>query len=185
MKLSINKYIFVMFFALIITACGFHARGVGNVGSFSNFRGMKICIKSNNFSNYARELQRNLVAYKAIIVEDDEDADYIINLQSVVKDNKLISVVGGASNNNYQLILRMSYNVVKPNVEDPIIPNKTLETRQFWQSNSGIVLSQASEANRQYVYLQTQLINNMLQQIAILLPKVDNQNTDDSEQDTE
>ena len=184
MRLSIDKYFLMIIFALIITACGFHPRGVGDVGNFSKFRGMKIYIASNNFSGYARELRRSLLAYKSIIVEDNEDADYIINLQNVLKTNKLISVVGGASNNNYQLILNVSYNVVKPNTEEPVIPNKTLETRQFWQSNSGIVLSQASEASRQYVYLQTQLINNMLQQIAILLPKVDNQNTDDSEKET-
>lgn len=184
MRLSINKYIVIIFFALMITACGFHARGVGDVGSFSNFRGMKIYIKSNNFSSYARELRRNLLAYKADVVKDDEDADYIINLQSLVKSSQLISVVGGASNNNYRLILRLSYNVVKPNVKEPVIPNKSLQTAQFWQTNSGIVLSQASEANRQYVYLQTQLINNMLQQIAILLPKTDN-NASKSEQESE
>jgi LPS-assembly lipoprotein len=70
-------------------------------------------------------------------------------------------------------------------VEEPIIPNKTLKTTQFWQSNAGIVLSQASEANRQYVYLQTQLINNMLQQIAILLPKTDPKYASNSDQDIE
>lgn len=185
MRLSINKYIIIIFFALIITACGFHARGVGDVGNFSNFRGMKIYIKSNNFDGYARELRRNLLAYDADVVEDEEDANYIINLQSLSKENRLISVVGGASNNNYTLILRISYNVVKPNVKEPVIPNKSLQTTQFWQSNSGIVLSQASEANRQYVYLQTQLINNMLQQIAILLPKTSNENSSNSNQNTE
>ena len=115
-----------------------------------------------------------LISYKADVVTDDKDADYIINLQNVAKTSQMTSVVGGASNNTYQLKLTVAYNIVRPDVEEPVIPNKTLSTQQFWKSNAGVVLSQSNEANRQYDYLQTQLINNMLNQVAALLPEKDN-----------
>ena len=168
----LKKYC-IVFFALLLVACGFHPRGVmidGNAGKFSSIIGLKFFIKDNNFSNYANELRKSLISYKAQVVTDDKDADYIINLQNVAKTSQLTSVVGGTTNNTYQLILTVAYNIVRPDVEKPIIPNKTLEAKQFWQSNSAVVLSQSNEANRQYDYLQTQLINNMLVQIAILLP---------------
>ncbi|WP_206669166.1 hypothetical protein, partial [Brucella sp. 09RB8918] len=56
----------------------------------------------------------------------------------------------------------------------PIVPNKTLSTQQFWQSNSGTVLAQDNEASRIYNYLQDQLATNMVNQIALFLPEQDN-----------
>ena len=171
----LKKYIIALF-ALLLMACGFHPRGVmldGDAGNFGSIIGSKFYIEGNNFSSYANELRRSLIAYKAQVVTDDKDADYIINLQNVAKSSQMTSVVGGASNNTYQLTLKASYNIVRPDVEEPVIPNKTISTQQFWQSNAGVVLSQSNEANRQYDYLQTQLINNMLGQIAALLPSKD------------
>lgn len=173
----VMKKYFVLVFTLMLVACGFHPRGVmidGDAGNFGSIMGAKFFIKDNNFSSYANELRRNLISYKADVVNDDKDADYIINLQNVAKSSQMTSVVGGASNNTYQLKLTVAYNIVRPDVEEPVIPNKTLSTQQFWQSNAGVVLSQSNEANRQYDYLQTQLINNMLNQVAALLPAKDN-----------
>ena len=172
----LKKY-FIILFAFMLVACGFHPRGVmldGDVGNFGSIMGSKFYIEDNNFSSYANELRRSLISYKAQVVTDDKDADYIINLQNVAKTSQLTSVVGGASNNTYQLILTVAYNIVRPDVKEPVIPNKTLKAQQFWQSNAGVVLSQSNEANRQYDYLQTQLMNNMLNQIAALLPSKNN-----------
>jgi LPS-assembly lipoprotein len=178
----VMKKYFVLIFVLLSTACGFHPRGVmidGDAGNFGSIIGAKFFIEDNNFSSYANELRRSLISYKADVVNDDKDADYIINLQNVAKTSQMTSVVGGASNNTYQLKLTVAYNIVRPDVEEPIIPNKTLSNQQFWQSNAGVVLSQSNEANRQYDYLQGQLINNMLNQVAALLPAKDN-STDSS-----
>ena len=161
----VMKKYFVLVFTLLLAACGFHPRGVmidGDAGNFGSIMGTKFFIEDNNFSSYANELRRSLISYKADVVTDDKDADYIINLQNVAKTSLMTSVFCGASKNSYQFILTFSYNIVRPDVEEPVIPNKTLSTQQFWQSNAGVVLSQSNEANRQYDYLQTQLINNML-----------------------
>ena len=178
----VMKKYFVLVFVLLSAACGFHPRGViidGDAGNFGSIIGAKFFIEDNNFSSYANELRRSLISYKADVVNDDKDADYIINLQNVAKTSQMTSVVGGASNNTYQLKLTVAYNIVRPDVEEPIIPNKTLSNQQFWQSNAGVVLSQSNEANRQYDYLQGQLINNMLNQVAALLPAKDS-STDSS-----
>ena len=171
----LKKY-FIVLFALMLVACGFHPRGViidGSTGGFSNFSGTTFFIATNNFDSYANDLRKRLIAYKAKVVKDDEDADYIINLQDLAKNSQLTGIVGGATNNTYLLKLTLAYNIVKPDVEEPIIPNKKLSAQQFWQSNAAIVLSQSNEANRQYRYIQSQLINNMINQMAALLPDKD------------
>lgn len=88
----------------------------------------------------------------------------------MLKESQLTSIVGGASNNTFQLIYTATYNVVKPDDKTPVIPNKSINAQQFWQSNSGTQLAQNNEANRIYSYLEGQLVNNMITQIAALLP---------------
>lgn len=167
-----RKYISIAL-VFLLTACGFHPRGVitaDNAGSFGNIIGTKFYVEANNFNPFANDIRSSLSGYKAKIVNDEKDADYIINIQDVQKRSQLTSVVGGASNNTYQLIYAVKYNVVKPNEKTPVIPNKVLNTQQFWQSNTGTQLAQNNEADRIYKYLQSQLVNNMVSQMAALLP---------------
>ncbi len=171
----LKKY-FIALFSFMLVACGFHPRGVmldGNSGVFGSIVGSKFFIEDNKFSSYANDLRKSLISYKAIIVTDDKDADYIINLQNVAKTSKMTSVVGGSSNNTYQLKLTVAYNIVRSGVKEPVIPNKSLSTKKFWQSNASLSLSQSDAANIQYTYLQGQLVNKMLHQIAVLLPEKD------------
>lgn len=175
-----RKYIAIVL-AFLLTACGFHPRGVitaDNAGNFSSIIGTKFYVQANNFNSFANDVRSSLNGYKAKIVTDEKDADYIINIQNVQKRSQMTSVVGGASNNTYQLIYAVKYNVVKPNEKTPIIPDKVLNTQQFWQSNTGTQLAQNSEADRIYTYLQGQLVNNMVSQMAALLP--DNASSDQS-----
>lgn len=175
-----KKYIAILL-AFVLTSCGFHPRGVitsENAGNFRSIIGAKFYIEGNNFDTFASGVRRSLTGYKAKVVSDEKDADYIINIQNADKKSQMTSVVGGASNNTYQLIYTATYNVVKPDDETPIIPNKSLNAQQFWQSNAGAQLAQNDEAKRIYTYLQQQLVNNMVSQMAALLPKEDHSSSD-------
>ena len=171
-----KKYAILFFIlALILASCGFHPRGVvsdtsTDAGNFSSLVGTKFYIENNNYNSISNDIKRNLKAYKAVIVSDEKTADYIINIQDVKEDSKLTSVVGGASNNTYQLYYRVTYNVVKPNNKTPVIPDNTIDAQQFWQSNSGTQLAQNYESERIFKYLQTSIVPRIVTQIAALLP---------------
>ncbi|QIW10177.1 LPS assembly lipoprotein LptE [Francisella sp. LA112445] len=180
-----KKYI-ILIFALLLGSCGFHPRGVvssSNAGNYSSLVGTKFYIAANGYNSWASDIKSGLQPYKAIIVTDEKQADYIINIQDVKKDSKLTSVVGGASNNTYQLFYNFTYNVVKPNDKTPVIPNKTISAQQFWQSNSGTQLAQNAQAQRIYDYLQSGMVTNVINQIAALLPSktpdISSQDNDD------
>ncbi|MED7788832.1 LPS assembly lipoprotein LptE [Francisella sp. 19X1-34] len=167
-----KKYI-ILIFILLLCSCGFHRRGIESAsggGNYGSLVGTKFYIAANNYNSWATDLKSGLQSYKAIIVTDEKKADYIINIQSVKKDSKLTSVVGGASNNTYQLFYNFTYNVVKPKSKTPVIPNKTISAQQFWQSNSGTQLAQNAQAERIYNYLQSGMVTNIINQIAALLP---------------
>ncbi|WP_169709717.1 LPS assembly lipoprotein LptE [Francisella halioticida] len=173
--MKMRKYI-ILIFVFLLGSCGFlHPRGVvsatsTDAGNFSSLVGTKFYIESNNHNSISNNIKRNLKAYKAIIVNDDKNADYIVNIQDVKEDTKLTSVVGGASNNTYQLYYRVTYNVVKPNNKTPVIPDNTIDAQQFWQSNSGTQLAQNYQADRIFNYLQTNTVPRIVTQIAALLP---------------
>ena len=171
------RYIHTIFLfilsVMLLASCGFHPRGVlddGNAGNFDSLTGTKFYIQANNYAKFANALKRNLTNYNAIVINDEKSVDYIINIQDVKQESQLTSIVGGASNNTFQLIYTATYNVVKPDDKTPVIPNKSINAQQFWQSNSGTQLAQNNEANRIYSYLEGQLVNNMVTQIAALLP---------------
>ena len=81
-------------------------------------------------------------------------ADYILNIQQVNQRSQLTSIVGGASNNTYQLIYTITYNLVRPKIKTPVIFNTTINSQMFWQSNSSTQLAQNNESTRIYNYLQ-------------------------------
>lgn len=169
-----KKYI-ILVFIFLLGSCGFHPRGVvsptsTDAGNFSSLVGTKFYVEANSYNSLSNDIKRNLTAYKAVIVTDNKDADYIINIQSADKSSLLTSVVGGASNNTYQLFYRVTYNVVKPHKETPVIPNNTIDAQQFWQSNSGTQLAQNYESVRIYNYLQSSIVPRIVTQIAALLP---------------
>ncbi|APC91626.1 Rare lipoprotein B [Francisella sp. MA067296] len=185
------KYIHTMFLfiaTVILASCGFHPRGVltdGNAGNFDSLAGTKFYIEADNYANLANSLKRNLTNFNAIIVNDEKSADYIINIQDAKQESQLTSIIGGASNNTYQLIYTITYNIVKPYKKTPVIPNKSISAQQFWQSNAGTQLAQNNQADRIYTYLEGQLVNNMVTQIAALLPSKNISQTADSDSDSD
>ena len=182
------KYIYTIFLfiaTVILANCGFHPRGVladGNAGNFDSLVGTKFYIQSNGYHSLINELRHNLIAYKAIVIKNEELADYIINIQQVNQSSQLTSIVGGASNNTYQLIYTITYNLVRPKIKIPVIPNTTINSQTFWQSNSGTQLAQNNESTRIYNYLQSNLVTRMILQIAELLPSKNIPSSDNSVQ---
>ncbi len=165
---------FILFLVALLSSCGWHLRGVGAGGD--NLKGTKFYINDNNFNLFSNNLSKNLYNYKAEIVDDPKNADYVINIQDAKEGNELTSVVGGASNNTYLLSYTATYNVVKA-FKDPkedkdneVIPNKTARAEQYWQSNSTMQLAQNNEARRVYKNIQNDVSNQVINQIQILLP---------------
>ncbi|ALB01546.1 hypothetical protein ACH24_02050 [Francisella persica ATCC VR-331] len=185
MRIKYFHIIFLFIATIILVNCSFHARGVladGNAGNFDSLVGTKFYIQSNGYYSLTNELRHNLIAYKAIVIKNEELADYIINIQQVNKSSQLTSIVGGASNNTYQLIYTITYNLVRPKIKTPVIHNTTINSQMFWQSNSGTQLAQNNESTRIYNYLQSNLVTRMILQIAELLPSKNISSRDNSMQ---
>lgn len=122
-----KKYI-ALFLILLLTSCGFHLRGDledGNAGNFSSLVGTKFYFSQRG--SLGARLERTLVAYKAKRVKNKGDADYVINIVTADKKSILTSIVGGASNNTYQLIYSIEYYVTKTECEK-IISHKCGES---------------------------------------------------------
>ncbi|AJI75384.1 lipopolysaccharide-assembly family protein [Francisella philomiragia subsp. philomiragia ATCC 25015] len=173
-----TKTLFLLVIAAFLSSCGFHLRGDladGNAGNFSSLVDTKFYIYNAGGAppSLINELRRRLIGYQAVVLKNknqEKDADYIINIQEASQRTELTSIVGGASNNTYQAIYTITYNVVKPEVKTPVIPDKTVNAQMFWQSNSTTQLAQNNELVRIYDYQQSDLLTRIVLQIAELLP---------------
>jgi len=176
MILKNMKITYIMILAVtLLTSCGgWHPRGVG-YGS-DTLKGTKVYIDNNNFIQFGNQLADTIrSSYKAVVVNDPENAKYIINIQDATRGQRLTSVVGGASSNTYDLSFTVKYNVTTPEKDEndkyvEVIPNKTIIREQFWQSNSTMQLAQNNEADRIYKSITNDAIVAMLNQIATLVP---------------
>ncbi|WP_432773792.1 LPS assembly lipoprotein LptE [Francisella salimarina] len=173
-----TKTLYLLIIATLLSGCGFHLRGDladGNAGNFSSLIDTKFYIYNAGGAppSLITELRRRLIGYGATVIKSksqEEYADYIINIQSATKNTQMTSVVGGASNNTFLAIYTITYNVVKPKVKTPVVPDSTVNAQMFWQSNSSTQLAQNNELQRIWSYLQSDLMTRIVLQIAELLP---------------
>ncbi|QUE32259.1 LPS assembly lipoprotein LptE [Francisella philomiragia] len=173
-----TKTLFLLVIAAFLSSCGFHLRGDladGNAGNFSSLVDTKFYIYNAGGAppSLINELRRRLIGYQAIVLRKStqmKEADYIINIQGATKNTQMTSVVGGASNNTFLAIYTITYNVVKPKVKTPVVPDSTVNAQMFWQSNASTQLAQNNELLRIWDYLQSDLLTRIVLQIAELLP---------------
>jgi LPS-assembly lipoprotein len=167
-------YVMILIVTLLTSCGGWHPRGVG-YGS-DVLKGTKVYIENNNFIQFGNQLASTIrSSYKAVVVNDPQNAQYIINIQDASQKSQITSVVGGASSNTYDLSFTVKYNVTTPEKDKDgkyieVIPNKTIKRDQFWQSNSTMQLAQNNEATRVYSNITNDATIAMINQIAILLP---------------
>ncbi|AJI56657.1 lipopolysaccharide-assembly family protein [Francisella philomiragia] len=173
-----TKTLFLLVIAAFLSSCGFHLRGDladGNAGNFSSLVDTKFYIYNAGGAppSLINELRRRLIGYQATVLRnksEEKDADYIINIQGATKNTQMTSVVGGASNNTFLAIYTITYNVVKPKIKTPVVPDSTVNAQMFWQSNASTQLAQNNELLRIWDYLQSDLLTRIVLQIAELLP---------------
>ncbi|MEY8765582.1 MULTISPECIES: LPS-assembly lipoprotein LptE [Francisella] len=173
-----TKTLYLLIIATLLSGCGFHLRGDladGNAGNFSSLIDTKFYIYNAGGApqSLINELRRRLIGYGAVVIrskKQEKYADYIINIQGATKNTQMTSIVGGASNNTFLAIYTITYNVVKPNVKTPVVPDSTVNAQMFWQSNSSTQLAQNNELVRIWGYLQSDLLTRIVLQVAELLP---------------
>lgn len=151
----INKYLFPLFIALLLSACGFHLRGMIDIPAW--LERVAIISKEGN-KELVELLQAQLEGYKIHVTEDLTQAKYWLVINYVTVNQQIISIGASTNPRQYQLMLTAEFLLKTPNGVLVKPARKIFITRQFTVNNDRILGSNEEEA---------MLINEMRQEAAV------------------
>lgn len=145
----------VLFFALVLGACGFHLRGHAGMP----FQSIYIDA-ANSSTPFVTELRRNLEANEVRLTTSAEQADVILNIVSESQEKQILSLSGAGRVNEYQLYFKVSLRAYDNQAHDWIPAEEMQITRNYNYDDTQILAKQQEEA-----LLVQSMRDDMVQQI--------------------
>ncbi|MDI1353176.1 MAG: LPS assembly lipoprotein LptE [bacterium] len=101
-----KRNLFPLIIVLLLTACGFHLRGMVDIPKWLN----NVSIISNDDDNQiAALLASQLDGYKIKVNPDPSDADYWLTINSVKINQQIVSIGASTNPRQYQLNLTVNF----------------------------------------------------------------------------
>ena len=94
--------------SLMVSACGFHPRGMSEV-TFKT-----ISIQGNSLS-MSRELRQTLKSNGIKVIENPEDAALLFEMINENNEKRILSLSGGGTVREYELVYKVSFRTRLPN----------------------------------------------------------------------
>lgn len=137
-----NKRIIPLILALLLSACGFHLRGMIDVPKWLN----KVAIISNQSSKeLSWILKTHLEAYKIDVRDNPAQANYWIIINNERFEQRIVSIGASTNPRQYQLFLRVEF-LLQQNKGTVIKPaSQIVITRQLTVNNDRILGSNEEE----------------------------------------
>lgn len=135
--------------SLVIAGCGFQLRGDPQVG----YR--KLFISSVGASAVVGDMKRALLAGPTRIVATSAEAEAHLRVLQEEREKSVSTITASGRVYEYQLTLRVRYELVLPGREEPLIAPTRLETRRLISYSE--TAPTAKEAEEQLLYKDMQL----------------------------
>ena len=149
------RAILLSFFALALSACGFHLRGDVTYPFDSIF------VNASVSPPLSLELTRALgAASQAKVVDSPASAQVVLDVPSVVDDKEVLSLSSGGSVREYQLIKRVQFRLRDKDGMD-WMPSGEIVIRRSYTFNETQVLARDLQEQR----LQREMQSDAVQQI--------------------
>jgi len=145
---------------LLLAGCGFQLRGDPEVGI------RKMFISAVGPSNVQTDIRRTLQAGQTRLVATPVEADAHLRILQEEREKTISAIQGSGRVYEYQLVLRVRYELVIPGKEDPVIPPTRLETRRLISYSETAPTAKESEEQLLYKDMQHDLMQQILRQVA-------------------
>ena len=159
-------FILGMTFSLFLASCGFELRGDPEVGI------RKLYISAVGPSNVQGDLRRTLAAGPTRLVATPVEADAHLRILQEEREKAISAITGSGRVYEYQLVLRVRYELVVPGREEPVIPETRLETRRLISYSETAPTAKEAEEQLLYKDMQLDLTHRILRQVAAAKNKV-------------
>lgn len=147
---------------LILTACGWHLRGLLDLPP----KLKQVYIKTHTpNSPLVFELTQLLRANHATVVSDPGLAQSIVILNPLSTQNRLTSQTGGGEAGQYTLTMSVVFSVRDSNGKI-LLPDTLIQASRQYNSNASQVLSNKSKISTLSTQMRSQIANSIVNQLA-------------------
>ncbi len=146
--------------SLLLAGCGFQLRGEPQVG----FR--KLYISSVGGSAVVADMKRALATGPTRLVATAAEAEAHLRVLQEEREKTVSTITGSGRVYEYQLTLRVSYELVVTGREMPLIPPTRLEARRLISYTETAPTAKEAEEQLLYKDMQLDLGRQILRQVA-------------------
>ena len=157
MKKLIHVAVASLLMAVVVTSCGWHLRGSGQLAG--NISSVHIS-GADKKSDFYRTLSRSLKAQKVVITGSHTEAEYRIVTLNQRSESRTATVSSGARVSEYQLTELVDMVIFAANGAQ-LLPRTTLRVERFYDFDENDVQSKNEEAE----LLKEEMINDLAQQV--------------------
>ena len=151
---------FILTLALLLAGCGFQLRGEPEVGV------RKLYLSSVGNSAVKDDIRRTLASGRTRLVTTSAEAEVHLHILQEEREKTVATITGSGRVFEYQLTLRLRYELLIPGREDPVIPPTRLETRRLISYSETAPTAKEAEEQLLYKDMQLDLANQVLRQVA-------------------
>lgn len=151
-----------MLLALLLTACGFHMRGVGDALPFES-----MYVQDSGAPTIARDLKRALSSSGIKITSRAEDAQASLELMSERNTKNILSLSGGGKVREYELLYQVVFRARETGAELWGEPQTVNLRRDFSYNDNALLAKQAEEA-RLIADMRTEAVREVLRRVGSL-----------------
>ena len=149
-----------LFLALGLTACGFKLRGDPEVGI------RKLYISSVGASLVLADIRRTLATGPTRLVNSPVEGEAHLRILQEEREKSVATITGTGRVYEFQLTLRVRYELVVPGREEPVIPPTRLETRRLISYSETAPTAKEAEEQLLYKDMQLDIAHQILRQVA-------------------
>lgn len=130
------KYFSLLLLALLLSACGFHLRGIIDLPEWLN--NVSIISKDGN-KDLASKLKAQLEGYKIEVNPEPDHAKYWLIINRSTIQQQIVSIGASTNPRQYQLIMTTEFMLQTPKGQIIKAPGQVIVTRQLTVNNDRIL----------------------------------------------
>lgn len=150
---------------LLLTACGFHLRGVAGM-PFDT-----LCLDAANPGTpFIAELRRTLEANKVKLVNTAEQADVVLNIVLELPEKQILTLGGSGRVNEFQLRYRISLRAYDLKGQD-WIPAEEMMLRRDYIYDDAKILAKEAEETLLYQSMRSDMVQQIVRRLSRAKPQ--------------
>lgn len=156
------RYFFILFLTLFISSCGFHPRG--SVALAPSLQ--QLYIKSSDPYGWLPRGLADYLSYSGVHTTTSiANAETILDILHIDKNEQLLSVSGTQQTRQYNLILSVTFQLTDPKGQVFVAPQTVSETRVLTVASDQI-LGGSNEADNLYQQMHQAIIYDMINRLS-------------------